>query len=474
MMAACGVTAVLAVLTLAMTWPLGAHLASSVPGGYGEPLQAIWAMSWVMRSLTTALAHPATLTGFWNAGIFVPEPHALAFSEPLIGESLLVLPLHWLGATPLACYNTAFLASWVLSGLGMFLLVRSLARHDRADSSPSRPATIAGITAALVIAFNPFRVAGAVNRLDEQSIQWLPFALLAVHRYLETDRRRALLLAALAAIALNLSSIDRLLYGSGLIVVFALVQIVRLQRWQARVWFELWAAGAGVLVVTLICALPYLEMQRLFGAAPRPVGLKVLAAAVLAIGVGLAAGKIASRWPRHGSIAIAVALCAYLGAMRAAPFPLDQPHVSGTLAAPPPTLALNRPSPPIYRELRALSSDALVVELPLGDPAYDLRYLFFAATHARRLMNGYGRVIPPSYRALQQVLLNPVLDPEQTRKAIAPATHVLVHRGAWPEAVGTEVAKQLAAMGGTVVARDGDDVLFQMQPPERVTAWQTP
>ena len=35
-----------------------------------------------MRSLTTALAHPATLAGFWNANSFFPEPQSLAFSEP--------------------------------------------------------------------------------------------------------------------------------------------------------------------------------------------------------------------------------------------------------------------------------------------------------------------------------------------------------------------------------------------------------
>jgi hypothetical protein len=177
MKAASGVTAVLAVLTLGMTWPLGAQLTSSVPGGYGDPLHAIWAMEWVMRCLSTAVAHPATLGGFWNAGIFVPEPRALAFSDPLVGQSLLVLPIRWLGGTPLVCYNAAFLASWVLSGLGMFLLVRSLAGRDSSDSSVMRAATIAGLTAGLLIAFNPLRLGSAVSRLDVQSIQWLPFAL---------------------------------------------------------------------------------------------------------------------------------------------------------------------------------------------------------------------------------------------------------------------------------------------------------
>ena len=133
MKAACGVTAALAVLTLGMTWPLGARLTSSVPGDYGEPLLAIWSMGWVMRSLTAALAHPATLAGFWNANRFFPEPQALAFSEPFIGQSLLGLPLYWLSGNPILGYNVVFLAAWVLSGLGMFLLVRSLVARDATD-----------------------------------------------------------------------------------------------------------------------------------------------------------------------------------------------------------------------------------------------------------------------------------------------------------------------------------------------------
>ena len=59
-------------------------------------------------------------------------------------------------------------------------------------------------------------------------------------------------------------------------------------------------------------------------------------------------------------------------------------------------------------------------------------------------------------------------------KAIAPATHVIVHRGAWPEAVGAAVVRQLTALGGTVLAQDADAVLFQMQPTERITRRQTP
>jgi len=352
--------------------------------------------------------------------------------------------------------------------------VRSLVAPGATSLSASHAATIAGVAAALVIAFTPFRLGSNASRLDVQSIHWLPFALYGVHRYLAIDSRRALFVAAISAIALNLSSIDRMEYSSAAIVLFMLVEIVRLERWQGRVWLELWAAAAGTLVITMVCTLPYLEMERRLGGLARPAGLELFIAMLLALGVGLVSAALVSRWPRYGAAGIAVALVAYLGWMRTTAFPLDQPLASETLAAPPATLAVAAEPSPIYRGVRVLSSDAVVLELPLGDPAYDLRYLFFAATHGRRLINGYAHVIPPGYRALQQVLVNPVLDPDETRKIVAVATHVIVHRAAWSESVATAVARQLTAMGGTVLAQDGDAVLFQMQPTERVTSRQNP
>ena len=161
----------------------------------------------------------------------------------------------------------------MLSGLGMFLFVRSLAGRDSTAPSAMRAAMIAGVAAAVVIACNPVRLGSNVSRLDVQWVHWLPFALHGVHRYLLIDSRRALLFAAVAAIALNLSSIDRMAYSSAAILLFALVEIVRLKRWQARVWLELWAATAGALLITMICTLPYLEVQSRMGGLARPAGL---------------------------------------------------------------------------------------------------------------------------------------------------------------------------------------------------------
>src|SRR5687767_640498 len=104
-----------------MTWPVGAQLGSSFPGDYGDPVFVAWVIGWVDGQLSTG-----SLSGFWNANIFFPEATTLAFSEHFIGQSLLVLPIYAVTRNPILSYNVAFLLSFVLTGLGTFLLLRAM------------------------------------------------------------------------------------------------------------------------------------------------------------------------------------------------------------------------------------------------------------------------------------------------------------------------------------------------------------
>jgi hypothetical protein len=469
-----GVAAALTVLTLGMTWPLGARVTTSIPGDYGDPLVAIWAMGWVMATLTRALAQPSALAGFWDANVFFPEPQALAFSEPYVGQAVLVLPFYWLTGNLIFCYNAAVLLTFVLSGLGGFLLVRSLADSRLPDGSTGGAALVGGIAAAVTMAFTYARLRSHVSHLELLSIHWLPFALFGVHRYLVADSRRALALGAAAFAALNASSLEYMAYSALVAVPFVLAEIVRLKRWQLRVWLELWAAAAFVTVVSLPLLLPHSEIARRLGivrrapdllARPAFTMLVLFVAAVLA---GIVAARLASRWRRPGAAGVLVALAIYLLAVRPSIFPLDRAIASPDFAAPPPSLTPAPELPRIYRDVHSLTSDAVLLELPFGDPWYDRRYMFFAAMHGRRLVNGYGAIFPPSYLARQRVLANPLLDPERTAQAISIATHVAVHGAAWPDRTRTAIVRQLESLGGTLVARDGDSVLYQMRPTERL------
>ncbi|MGH9173969.1 MAG: hypothetical protein ACRD1H_06410, partial [Vicinamibacterales bacterium] len=206
-------------------------------------------------TFTAAFGDPAALGVLWNANIFFPEAQTLAFSEHFIGQTVMVWPVYWLTGNPLLAYNVALLASFVLTGLGTFLLARALT------------GSAAGAFAAAVIAaFNEYRLVYELGHLHVLSIHWFPFALFALHRYFETDARRYLTYAAAALIALNLSSIYYMAYCAPFVLIFAIAEMVHWQRWRTpRVWLELWAAAAFVLLATAPFLLPYLEVQRRLG-----------------------------------------------------------------------------------------------------------------------------------------------------------------------------------------------------------------
>ena len=152
-------------------------------------------------------------------------------------------------------YNLMFLASFVLTGLGTFLLARALTGSTAGASA-----------AAIIAAFNEYRLVYEVAHLHVLSIHWFPFALLALHRYFETDARRYLAYAVAALVALNLSSIYYMAYCAPFVVIFAGCEMVRWRRWRTpRVWFELWAAAALVLLATAPFLLPYLDVQQRLG-----------------------------------------------------------------------------------------------------------------------------------------------------------------------------------------------------------------
>jgi hypothetical protein len=244
------VTAALVAVALIVTWPLAAQISVSLPGDYGDPVFVTWVMSWVNGTLASG-----NVAGFWNANIFFPERTTLAFSEHFVAQALMVAPVQLLTGNPILSYNIAFLATFVLTGLGMYLLTQSLTGSDAA-----------GYFAAFIAAFNQYRLVYEVAHLHTLSIHWFPFALYALHRYFETDRRRYLAAATAAIVALSLSSIYYMAYCAPFIMLFAAFDAFRTGRVRTiRVWMELWAAAALVLVLTAPFLLPYIEVQQRLG-----------------------------------------------------------------------------------------------------------------------------------------------------------------------------------------------------------------
>lgn len=164
-------------ITVALTFPLVLRLGSVLPHDPGDPALNTWILWWNTQTI------PFT-SAWWNAPAFHPAPGVLAFSENLLGLSLIATPLHWMGVGPQGAYNVVFFLTFPLSAIGAYLLVFELTkRHD------------AAFLGGLLFGFAPYRIAH-LPQIQALASFPVPFALLGLHRYLREPRARWLALFA--------------------------------------------------------------------------------------------------------------------------------------------------------------------------------------------------------------------------------------------------------------------------------------
>ena len=127
----------LTAVAIVLTWPATARLGSAVID-LGDPLLTTWILAWDVHALRTAPFR------FFDANMFHPHRWALAYTEHLLGLVPLVGLARLAGAGVLLAHNLVWLATFPLTGLAMFWLVRHLtgqagAAAIAACSTPSRP-----------------------------------------------------------------------------------------------------------------------------------------------------------------------------------------------------------------------------------------------------------------------------------------------------------------------------------------------
>lgn len=245
------VAAAYLVLTLVMTWPLAAGLATEVPSDLGDSLYFMWAIDWSASQIVGILSGDlGRLATFFDANAFYPERLALAYSDHIIPQALQALPLLAFTDNLILVYNLLFLSTFVLSAFGTFLFVRELTGSPRA-------AFVAG----LLFAFAGHRIAHLAH-LNLLSAQWAPFVLYGLRRYFVTGRRMVLAGAAVALTVQNLSSGYYLLFFVPVTTVYVLWEMAANGYWRSRrMWTDLAVAGAVVAAATAPFLLPYLALR---------------------------------------------------------------------------------------------------------------------------------------------------------------------------------------------------------------------
>lgn len=239
-------------LTLWFSWPLAAHLTTSLAGDWGDAVFTTWAMTWVATHLL-ALLHGdvGAWNAVWQAPIFAPDANTLTYSEHFIGQTLQALPVFAVTYQPLLAFNVLWVATFALAGVAAHRLA-----HAWSGSH------VAGVVAGVTCMFTDFRLAFSISHLHTLSVHWWLFGLWGLDRFAATSSRWALAGAAVSLTMLHLSSNYLLAFCAPFTGAFAVWTLWRHGRLRdRRAWFGMAGAGAASVVLVLPVVLRYLATR---------------------------------------------------------------------------------------------------------------------------------------------------------------------------------------------------------------------
>lgn len=175
---AAGAFLVYSVLTFAYFPTVVLNLGSQLIGPPGDNMQHLWDVWWARTALSDGLDFLHTTHIYWPGGFnLLFHPFS---SYNVILASTLGWPL-----SPVAAYNLLVLSTFVIGGVGAFLLVRHFTDN-----------IAAALLGGFIFAFSPTHFAHALHQIEIASLQFVPFFVLYYLKMLESGSKRDTVLAS--------------------------------------------------------------------------------------------------------------------------------------------------------------------------------------------------------------------------------------------------------------------------------------
>jgi hypothetical protein len=257
------------VLSVGLTWPVALNLSTHIPmcGQPADPQHILYGLTSGTRAL---LEDPLQ---FFNATFFYPYPHSLSFLDQIVALCVMAAPVYLVSQDMILSYNVVWLLTFMLSALGAFLLVRHLTGS-----------TLAGLLAGILYCFHPFRYHNA-GILHVVGMMWIPFALLMMHLWVETRKRRYLYLCLAFSLAQFLASGYT---GTFLILAWLLYFLVRFLTHREETvslirdqrWTIIGVTLLGALILAPLIAPSIYNAQNDLGVTERSLGASSLFSAI--------------------------------------------------------------------------------------------------------------------------------------------------------------------------------------------------
>ncbi|MGH9174598.1 MAG: hypothetical protein ACRD1H_09575, partial [Vicinamibacterales bacterium] len=193
-----------------------------------------------------------------------------------------------------------------------------------------------------------------------------------------------------------------------------------------------------------------------------PARYAMVAAVFVSIVAGCGAAALLTRVTRRALVASVVA-AVFLVEAAFAPMPINQTWGDGDIA-PPARVEPASNAPGVYRAVASLPDARVITEFPFGDPAWELRAVYYSTLHWKRLVNGYSGAFPQSYKVRVARLQRITEDPDAAWLTLRDAgtTHVIVHERAYPPGGADAVKQWLTTRGAMEIGRFESDILYSL------------
>ena len=235
------------------SWPLATDPAHLARLDNDDAALNTWAITWVAHTL------PRDPLNLFNAPIFFPERHTLAYSEHLFVPAVMGAPLIWAAVSPVLVHNLLLIAGFALSGWAMYLLIwRWTGRAS------------AGVVAGLIYAFNAHTLT-RFPHLQAQHVEFFPLMLYALDRLItrsqnpeikspdhQITRSPDILLLSAAFVLQSLCSNYLLVFS---IFALAAALAVRTDAWKKTTTAALLIAGLSSAILLVPFLWPYYEVS---------------------------------------------------------------------------------------------------------------------------------------------------------------------------------------------------------------------
>lgn len=190
-----------------------------------------------------------------------------------------------------------------------------------------------------------------------------------------------------------------------------------------------------------------------FNGVRAPARYAMIAGLFLAILAGYGAKRLTGTLPGATPQALLTGVLAILILAEGAAIPMELNRTwGGNEATPPARMLTYANAPPVYQRIAALPAGTAITEFPFGDPAWEIRYVYYAASHWKPITNGYSGNFPAKYSERLVRFRERSKDPEAAWRALreSQSTHVVIHRNAFANAAEADAVEAWLKSHGAI------------------------